>query len=196
MVESRRSACSALSSRFCGVELATRTIVQSIALNNTRALLPPLKAPALPPREAHQGKLGYENHPMYDYLARSQARNWHLASRRGRAPVVQQDTLGLAPALRSQGEGVGKTFFYKNLLRLTRRRYLIRNLLRPQGYREELVKALPRELVKAPLQGPIWYPVHPGDSEEGLNRRGARDLVDSDATATRRLNEVEIWAKL
>ena len=38
---------------------------------------------------------------------------------------------------------------------------------------------LPRELVKAPLQGPIWYPVHSGDSEEGLNRRGARDLVNS-----------------
>ena len=27
---------------------------------------------------------------------------------------------------------------------------------------------------------------HPGDSKEGLNRRGARDLVDSDATVTRR----------
>jgi len=49
--------------------------------------------------------------------------------------------------------------------------------------------------------------VHPGDSEEGLNRRGARDLDnsnatatrrrhDSDATATRRLNEVETRAKL
>ena len=49
-----------------------------------------------------------------------------------------------------------------------------------------LVKALPRELVKAPLRGPIWYPAHPGDLEEGLNRRGARDLDDSDATATRR----------
>jgi len=77
------------------------------------------------------------------------------------------------------------------LLRLTRRRYFVRNLLRPQGHREELVKALPRELVKAPLRGPIWYPVHPGDSKEGLNRRGARDLInsdsdsDSDATATR-----------
>jgi len=38
-------------------------------------------------------------------------------------------------------------------------------------------------------------------SEEGLNRRGARDLVqrqrrDGDATATRRLNEVETRAKL
>ena len=48
------------------------------------------------------------------------------------------------------------------------------------------------------------YPVHPGDSEEGLNRRGARDLDetvtrqrrDGDATATRRLNEVETRAKL
>jgi len=39
------------------------------------ALLPPLNAPALPPREAYQGILGYENYPMYDYLARSQARN-------------------------------------------------------------------------------------------------------------------------
>ena len=27
---------------------------------------------------------------------------------------------------------------------------------------------------------------HPGDSEEGLNRRGARDLVNSDAIAMRR----------
>jgi hypothetical protein len=58
-----------------------------------------------------------------------------------------------------------------------------------------------------PLQGPIWYLIHPGDSEEGLNRRGARDLVDSDviatrqqrdgdATVTRRLNEAETRAKL
>ena len=50
---------------------------------------------------------------MYDYLARSQARNWpyYLASRRGRALGVQQDTLGLALALRSQGgEGVGNLF--------------------------------------------------------------------------------------
>jgi hypothetical protein len=40
---------------------------------------------------------------------------------------------------------------------------------------------------------------HPGDLEEGLNRRGARDLDDrrnSDATATRRLDEVETRAKL
>ena len=48
---------------------------------------------------------------MYDYLARSQARNWpYPASRRGRDLGVQQDTLGLALALRSQkerGEGVG-----------------------------------------------------------------------------------------
>jgi hypothetical protein len=78
-------------------------------------------------------------------------------------------------------------------------------LLRPRGHREELVKALPRELVKAPLRGPIWYP---GDSEEGLNRRGARDLDsdsnatatrqrrDGDATVTRRLDEVETRAKL
>ena len=48
---------------------------------------------------------------MYDYLARSQARNWpYPASRRGRDLDVQQDTLGLALALRSQkerGEGVG-----------------------------------------------------------------------------------------
>ena len=78
------------------------------------ASLPPLEAPALPPREAYQGILGYENHPMYDYLARSQAQNWpYHASRRGRVLVVQQDTLGLAPALRSQDEGVGKPFFIR-----------------------------------------------------------------------------------
>ena len=50
---------------------------------------------------------------MYDYLARSQARNWpYSASRRGRALGVQQDTLGLALALRLQGgsEGVGNLF--------------------------------------------------------------------------------------
>jgi hypothetical protein len=74
MVGSRRSACSTLSSRFCGVELATRT--KASPSTTPGALLPPLKAPALPPREAYQGKLGYENHPIYDYLARSQARNW------------------------------------------------------------------------------------------------------------------------
>ena len=54
---------------------------------------------------------------------------------------------------------------------------LVRNLLRPRGHREDLVKALPRELVKAPLRA---YPVHLGDLEEGLNRRGARNLEDSD----------------
>jgi len=83
-------------------------------LTPSGALLPPLEAPALPPREAHQGKLGYENRPTYDYLARSQARNWpYPASRRGRALGVRQDTLGLARALRSQrerGEGVGNLF--------------------------------------------------------------------------------------
>ena len=50
---------------------------------------------------------------MYDYLARSQARNWpYLASRRGRALGVQQDTLGLALALRPNGygEGIGNPF--------------------------------------------------------------------------------------
>ena len=51
---------------------------------------------------------------MYDYLARSQARNWpYPASQRGRALGVQQDTLGLALALKSQrerGEGVGNLF--------------------------------------------------------------------------------------
>jgi len=42
------------------------------------------------------------------------------------------------------------------------------------------------KLVKAPLRGPIWYLVHLGDLEEGLNRRGARDLDDdSNAIATR-----------
>ena len=102
-------------------------------------------------------------------------------------------------------QGHRETLFYKNLLRLTRRRYLVRNLLRPQGHREELVKALPRELVKAPLREPFRYP---GDSEEGLNRRSARDLdndsnatatrrrCDGDATAAGRLNEVETRAKL
>ena len=77
-------------------------------------------------------------------------------------------------------------------------RYFVQNLLRPQGHREELIKALPRELVKAPLRRPIWYPVHPGDLEEGLNRRGARNLDDSDSdtTATRQLNKVETRAKL
>ena len=53
--------------------------------------------------------------------------------------------------------GRREPLFYKNLLRLTRRRYLVRNLLRPQGHREDLVKALPRELVKAPLREPIRY---------------------------------------
>ena len=50
---------------------------------------------------------------MYDYLAHSQARNWpYPASRRGRVLGVQQDTLGLALAVRSQerGEGVGNLF--------------------------------------------------------------------------------------
>ena len=43
------------------------------------------------------------------------------------------------------------------------------------------------------------YDISARTVEEGLNRRGARDLVDrrnSDATATRWLNEVEIRVKL
>ena len=68
------------------------------------ASLPPLRAPVLPFREAYQRKLGYENHLIYDYLARSQARNWpYPASRHGRDLGVQQDTLRLALALRLQG---------------------------------------------------------------------------------------------
>ena len=70
------------------VVLSSRRVRLYKALPSTTpgALLPPLKAPVLPPREAHQGILGYENHPMYDYLARSQAQNWpYPASRRGRA---------------------------------------------------------------------------------------------------------------
>ena len=50
---------------------------------------------------------------MYDYLARSQARNWpYSASRRGRVLGVQQDTLRLALALRPRGygEGIGNLF--------------------------------------------------------------------------------------
>ena len=86
-------------------------------LTTPGALLPPFKAPALPPREAYQGILGYENHPTYDYLARSQARNWpYPASRRGRVLGVRQDTLGLALALRSQrerDEGIGNPFFIR-----------------------------------------------------------------------------------
>jgi len=80
MVESRRSACSAVV-RLCGDEPATRTSRST----TPGASLPPLGAPVLPSREAYQGKLGYENRPIYDYLARSQARNWpYPASRRGR----------------------------------------------------------------------------------------------------------------
>jgi len=67
----------------------------------------------------------------------------------------------------------------------------------------KFIKALPKELIKAPLQGPIWYLVHLGDLKEGLNRRSARDLDnskitatrkrrDGDVIATRRLNKVEI----
>ena len=88
--------------------------VEASPLTTPGALLPLLRAPALLPREALQGILGYENHPTYVYLARSQARNWpYLASRRGRILGVRQDTLGLALALRSQeerGEGVGNLF--------------------------------------------------------------------------------------
>jgi len=73
MVESRRSACSAVvAALWCWACDA----YDASPLTSLGASLPPLEAPALPPREAYQGKLGYENHPMYDYLARSQARNW------------------------------------------------------------------------------------------------------------------------
>jgi len=55
---------------------------------------------------------------------------------------------------------------------------------------------LPKELIKAPLQEPIWYLVYPGDSEEGLNRRGARDLDDdSDATAMRQRRDSDQTAQ-
>ena len=47
-------------------------MVRCIALNNTRSPTAPAEAPVLPSRGAiNQGKLGYENHPTYDYLARS-----------------------------------------------------------------------------------------------------------------------------
>jgi len=74
------------------------------------------------------------------------------------------------------------------------RHRFVRNLLRPQGHHEELIKALPRKLIKAPPRAYLVSgTVHLSDLKEGLNRRGARDLVnsnsnsnsDSDATATR-----------
>jgi len=39
------------------------------------ALLPLLEALAILSKEAHQGKLGYKNHLIYNYLAHSQAQN-------------------------------------------------------------------------------------------------------------------------
>jgi hypothetical protein len=88
-----------------------RRIVRSIALNNTRRPTAPAWGSCYTIQGGHQGKLGYENRPTYDYLARSQARNWpYPASQRGRALGVRQDTLGLALALRSRSvrdEGVG-----------------------------------------------------------------------------------------
>ena len=50
-----------------------------------------------------------------------------------------------------------------------------KNLLRP--YLENLLRPL--------YKGLSSILVHLGDSEEGLNRRSARDLVNSDATVTR-----------
>jgi len=100
MVESRRSACSALALRLCGVEPATR--------------------PRRPQqhREPYCLRLGLS---LY-YLGRPIKGNWDTkttrctttwlvarpetglitASRRGRVLGVQQDTLGLALALRLQ----------------------------------------------------------------------------------------------
>ena len=55
----------------------------------------------------------------------------------------------------------------------------LKNLLRPlyKGLSGILDKQARRTLLYN------YLPVHPGDSEEGLNRRGARDLVISNAIA-------------
>ena len=81
MVESRRSACSAV---LATLVLSLRR-VQASPSTTPGALLPRLGL-LLYHLGGHQGKLGYENRPTYDYLARSQARNWpYPASRCGRA---------------------------------------------------------------------------------------------------------------
>jgi len=92
------------------VVLSSRRVLsyKASSLITPGASLPPLEALALPPREAYQGILGYENHPIYDYLARSQAQNWpyHLVSQYRRVLVIQQDTFRLTLALRSQRDTV------------------------------------------------------------------------------------------
>ena len=85
IVGSRRSACSAVVAvLWCwardayeaSYKASYKASYNASPPTSPGASLPPLEAPALLPMEAYQGKLGYENHPMYDYLARSQARNW------------------------------------------------------------------------------------------------------------------------
>jgi hypothetical protein len=56
----------------------------------------------------------------------------------------------------------------------------------PKATAKNLLRPCLENSLRPPLRGPIWYPVHPGDLEEGFNRRGARDLdSDSNAIATR-----------
>ena len=66
----------------------------------------------------------------------------------------------------------------------------------PKATAKNLLRPCLENSLRPLYEGLSGIPVHPGDSEEGLNRRGARDLVNSNATATRRLNEVETRAKL
>jgi len=154
MVESRRSACSALSSRFCGVKPTTRT--------KHRIKHRP---------QQHQEPYCLRLRLLLYHLGRPIKGNWDtkttrytttwLVARPETGLIISQSTwtrpgrtTGHPWACTSSEiarRGRRETLFYKNLLRLTRRRYLVRNLLRPRGHREELVKALPRELVKAPL---------------------------------------------
>ena len=148
MVESRRSACIALSLRFCGVEPATRTHRPQ---QHQEPYYLHLRLPL-----CHLGRLikGYWDMKTTQYIT-----TWLVA--RPKTGLINQPTwtrpsytIGHPWACTSSKivrRGRRETLFYKNLLRLTRYRYLVRNLIRPQGHYKELVKALPRELIKAPL---------------------------------------------
>ncbi|EKG09053.1 hypothetical protein MPH_13963 [Macrophomina phaseolina MS6] len=76
-------------------------------------------------------------------------------------------------AARAQGN-----LFSENLLRLT--------CCRPSAQPRELVKASPREPIRR---------VHKGDLAEGLNRRGARNLVRCDRSARRDGNTGKLWGR-
>ncbi|KAH7021721.1 hypothetical protein B0J12DRAFT_390755 [Macrophomina phaseolina] len=128
-----------------------------------RYLLPPLGQRDHLSREAHRGKLGYENHPTQPMWTRPRRTTGHPWACTG-SEIAENATLGTKPVKASRPPTA------KTLLRLN-----LENSLRP--LRESRSGA------------------HTGDLAEGLNRRGARNLVRCDRSARRDGNTGKLWGR-